>query len=1015
MRLLSLLVCVFFAISSGMSYWQQDVHYKIDAKLRVSDHHIVGKEELTYRNNSPDILDVAYFRLYWNLFTPGSYGQQYAERNKYYRFDTTGGIWLTKFTIVDGELEQTPDYHIDNTLMKVRLMKPLHTGDSVVFRCEFDERVPEDGDRTGHQSRDYNIAQWYPQISTYDKYGWDKNQYLGPAEFHLEYGTFEVNVTVPKSFILGYSGVLLNPEEVYSDSIRQRLAESNGKDETVGIADFSKEEWGDKDTADVTWKFRAEHVRDFAWSADEHYIWDVAHWRFSQSDSSIAIHALYFSDKKEFWKDVAHFGRHAISFYSAHYGMYAYPSMFVVEGVVGGGMEYPGIVFLGHLGDKNGHWLYGVVAHEIGHNWYPMMIGSNETYFAFMDEGFTTFITSTAYEDYYGRYNNSYEWTEWYQRLFHFPNDDERASIQRQALYLAKTGYEEPIATHSYRFDEPGLSGISIYPKTASVLYMLQYVLGDSTFETVMKEYYNRWKFKLPYPEDFYSTVQEVSGRRDMRWFFDEWFHRTYTCDYSVGGIKYYTVQDSNRTAYRTKISVHRCGQAIMPVDVCVEMADRSLTTVWFPYDRWINAEVECDTFVDLPSRPVKAEVNPDGGILDINRLNNRTGLPKVDLRLDNTLFDVTPIDAYLVKLRPSVWYTDEGGWNLGYKVSGSYLDDMYSSSLYNLYNFRDNSMDFDLSLYHNTFQLTPLSSVSARWFRLEGRRGASVGFRKGLRQHYSYPPYHEMYFKYSYTEADNPQYILNPSTWQQGILQRMLAGYEYTNRGRFWSVNASASFEAAIPLIGRNDFSYSKRTFEVRSDFDMPADWTLALRAYSGTGQGDIPGQTKYYFSGASPIDEFNAPFFRSKGAFPSTVRDHALYPGGGYMRGYYASSFAGDKIEAVNAEARFSSLVPFWDFDVPVIGSYLQMLQSSLFFDIGRITANPQNLWDQQFEVDWGVGIRLASLSSLLGPVANSSLLSSLELQTLRVDFPLYLSLPSADENKLKFRWVVSLNKSF
>ncbi len=1012
------LLPLFFLVPSMLlaeSYWQQDVHYIIDAKLDTRNHLITGREQLVYTNNSPDMLNVVYFRLYWNLFTKGSYGYELAQRRKQYNFDTTGGIVLTKFVLLENGTEQTLQYTIDNTIMEVKLPKPLQPGQSITFGFEFEEKIPEGGDRTGHKGRDYNIAQWYPQIAVYDKYGWHKEQYLGPAEFHNDFGTFDVKVTLPRTFSLCYSGVLLNPEEVYPDSVRKRLAESSGKEETVRIADYSQQEWKDDDTVMLMWKFHADNVRDFAWTANEHYIWDVSHWTPEPGASSIAIHALYFTDKASFWKDVDQFGRHAISFFSKHFGMYAYPSMFVVEGVVGGGMGYPGIVFLGHLGDKNNHFLYLVVAHEIGHSWYPMMISSNETEFAFMDEGFNTFITTLAIEDYYGRYSNKYEWTEWYQHLFSYPNDAEREANQREVLNLAKTGYEEPIATHSYMFAQDSLAGVSIYPKTAAIVFMLQYVLGDSVFEKFMKEYYNRWKFKHPYPEDFYALASEVSGQRDLRWFFDEWFSRTYTCDYGIFPLEYQTAERDGKPVYYTNIKIRRYGNAIMPLDVRVDMADGSDTTVWIPVDKWMNAEVENNIVVDLPSRPIRAEINPDSRILDINRLNNVTGFPKVKTRFDNTIINFAPIDAYLITWRPSAWYTDEGGWQLGYKIRGSYLDDLYAATLWQLYNFRDNTLNYDLTLSNNTYMISPLSNAAYRWFRIEGRKGVSISFQRSLRRHYSYPPYHTIEFSYSYLQADNPEYLLIPSTWQKGILHRILARYEYYNRGKFWNVNASAFVESSTSLFARSDFQYSKRTFEVKTNFDMPAGWTFSLRFIDGEGYGDLPNQTKYYFANASPIEQLDTPFFRSKGLLPSKARDHALYPGGGNMRGYFNSFRVGNKIEAFNAEARFSTLIPFLDIDVPVLNRILRIFRSSLFFDAGRIASPPQKLTDQRIETDFGFGFRLASLSTIFGSFSKSNILSSIGLQTLRVDFPLYVSKPESSENRLKFRWVVSLNELF
>ncbi|HZY10343.1 MAG TPA: M1 family aminopeptidase, partial [Bacteroidota bacterium] len=880
---------------------------------------------------------------------------------------------------------------------------------------EFEEKVPEDGGRSGHQGRDYNMAQWYPQIATYDKYGWDKSQYLGPAEFHNEFGAFDVNITLPKSFSIGYSGTLLNPEEVYPDSVLQRLKESEGNIATVRIADYSNVTRNDSDSVLVTWKFRAENVRDFAWSANENYIWDITHWSPNIGEPSVAIHSLYFSDKAEFWKDVAQYGQHAVSFFSQHFGQYQYPNVFIVEGVVGGGMEYPGITFIGHYGDKNTHGLFGVVTHEVAHNWYPMMVGTNEIRYAFMDEGFATFMTMMAMEHYYGRYDNEYEWTEWFPKFLRYSNDHVREGTQRNALWLAKNHREEPIATHSYRFSEPGLAGTSIYSKTATVLLMLQYVLGDSVFEVAMKEYFNRWQFKHPYPEDFYSAMQVVGGKGDLSWFFDQWFNRTYRCDYGMRGLHYQVQQKENNQIYRTTLHIKRYEEAIMPLDIRVVYSDGSDTTLWLPVDRWMNAETEQVLEADLPRQPVRAEINPDGRILDINRLNNSSSIPKMTIKLDNTLQSVTPIDAYFVKWRPSLWYTDQGGWKFGYRINGSYLNDLHSLRLFQWYNTRDNTLNYDISTYHNTYKLTPMSSRSVRYFRIEGRKGWDVSFQKSFRKYFSYPPEHTTRLTYSFLTSDNVDYLLVPLTWQEGNLHRVILGYDYYNRGKLWNVNASFNLETSTSILGRSDFLYTKRTFQFKLNYTMPRQSTLALRYYLGAGYGDIPIQSKYYFSGASPIEQLNAPFYRSKGPLPSTIRDHAILPGGGNMRGYYNSFAVGDKMDALNLELRYSTMFPFFNFNLPVVNRITDMFRSVIFFDAGRIASDPQKLLDQRYEIDFGFGFRLKSLSTLFGPFSQSNILSSVGLQTLRIDFPIYVSMPIPDENKLKFRWVVSLSEAF
>ncbi len=997
------------------SYWQQDVHYTINATLDAKEHKIVGKETLVYTNNSPDSLQYILFRLYWNLFTKGSKGHILDKHYKSYDDADDGGITVNKFTIVDGNNELSPTYTIDNTLMRINLNSPIPPGAKTTFSIEWTENIPADYERTGHEGRDYNIAQWYPQIATYDKYGWDQSQYLGPAEFHNEFGTYDVNITLPKSFTMGFTGELLNPEEVYPESIRAKLHDAEWKSETQNIADYSKAQWTNgEDSTPVTWKFHAENVRDFAWSAFEYYIWDVSHYAPNDGAQPVTIHALYQADKAEYWKNAAEYGRHAITFFSEHFGRYAYKNCFAVEGPVGGGMEYPGITFIGHYGDATTHSPFGVIVHEIGHNWYPMMIGSNETNFAFMDEGFNTFITCLATEAYFGRYNNSYVWTEWYQKLLAYENDDVRKGVQHSAINLAKSGYEEPAATHIYKFTQLHY-GTSIYSKTAAIMYMLQYVLGDSVFEASMKEYYNRWKFKHPYPEDFYQTIQEASGRRDLRWFFDQWFNRTYTCDYGICGLNAEPVIKDDVTTYKTSFHIFRKGQAIMPLDVQVELADGRKETVWIPVDKWFNAEFDLDTTIEFSSKPVCAEINPDGRIVDMDRLNNKTGFPRVSISFDNTMMNITPINAYQIRWRPSAWYTDEGGFNFGYKLTGSYLDDIDRFTFYHLYNTRLQNFDFDLNLSNNLYKISPLTTMEGRAYALEGRRGYSLQLDKGFRKNYLVQPYHNVSLLYSYSRVTNADYLLNPLSWDAGRLGRLVAGYTYTNRGKHWNVNASAYIEGSSSLFGESDFQYSKRTFEVKGSYSLNDGSTLHLRFFTGNGYGNIPTQSKYYLGGASPLEQFNMPMFRSKGIFPSTIRDHTFAPGGGNMRAYYAGLVGGEKLDAINFEWKWNSLLPFTRLKIPVADYVLKYFRGSVFIDAGRVSRSSEYITNNNFEFDFGVGLRLGSLYGLLGQVSQSNIFSGLGLRTLRIDFPFYASAPLPDENKFKFRWAISINEVF
>ena len=227
--------------------------------------------------------------------------------------------------------------------------------------------------------------------------------------------------------------------------------------------------------------------------------------------------------------------------------------------------------------------------------------------------------------------------------------------------------------------------------------------------------------------------------------------------------------------------------------------------------------------------------------------------------------------------------------------------------------------------------------------------------------------------------------------------------------------MNVGGSIEAATSLFGRSDFLYTKRTVEIKGEVNMPLDWKLAVRYYNGVGYGHIPMQTKYYFAGGSPLAQIEVPFYRSKGLIPSTIHDHALFPGDGNMRRYFDALLTGDKIDAVNGEARFPALIPFVNLDVPIIRDITRMFRSSLFFDAGRIAYYYENLWNKRYEVDWGFGIRLTSLAYVLGPLIASDMISGLGLYAIRVDFPLYVSMPLIGEEKFKYRWIVSLSQSF
>lgn len=1015
MKKLTLLFLLLPFLALSQSYWQQHVHYKIKAKLDPDKKLITGSETLIYSNNSPDEIDKVYFRLYWNIFKKNSHGWKYAEKRKMYQRQREDykGVELKKFAIISDETEIPLEYKIDDTILEAKLPKPLKPGEKIVFKIEWEEEVPPGpGMRTGVTNRCFDIAQWYPQIAVYDRYGWHKDQYIGTGEFHNDFGDFEVELEIPESFIVAYSGELLNPKEVLPDSVISKLEEAkNNPGKIFRIANFSDRKITDDERSNyVVWKFVARNVRDFAFSAYERYIWDAVFWKNDEHpNGGVMIHALYFKDNEKHWKDEAvKFGFHAIKFFSENFGLYVYPNAFVMSSyAVGGGMEYPGIVFIGYnIPNSPYRGLFGVIVHELGHQWYPMMISNNETEFAFMDEGFNTFITTLAFEAYYGRRNNLLDTTSQIVRLSGIKTD-ERENNQRQYLLLAITGYEEPIATHADHWSENYPAITAFYPKTATVMFMLQYVLGDSVFARLMKEYYNRWKFKHPYPEDFYNLAMEVSGNKDLRWFFDQWFHRTYTCDYGIKSIRAKRIFKDGKEIYETTIRIVRKGKAVMPLDVAIKMKNGETTIVNLPVDVWLNDEWENEIKVDLPSKPVSAEINPDMRIADINRLNNTYPFPKVKISFDNTLQltqFASPIDAYWLRWRPSIWYNAVDGFKVGFKFNGSFLGDVVSHRLWFLYSPRTNQFDF----YFNgsrriPFEISRGIFTDFEVFKIEGRYGGGFGLKKRFSSTLTIPPFHDVNLKIQIFKSTNNDYLDDVYKWTEGRLTRIIAGYTYSNYGNFWRTKFSLTFESSTVL---SDFNYSKVYSELVQSFRLPYGYLFALRLFGGYGNGLIPNQTKFFIASSSPIEQFYQPIYRSK-IFPADVRKHIEPYGGAGLRGYFDQNFANDRTYSANLELRFPSLLPF--VKIPILGQFFRTL---IFFDAGKVWSQGERASLKNLKYDFGVGLR----TNLLEQISNfTNLLSDAGIGTIRFDFPIYVSHPLNGEKKLKFRWIFGFDATF
>ncbi|HLQ58939.1 MAG TPA: M1 family metallopeptidase [Gemmatimonadales bacterium] len=583
----------------GPQYWQQRVDYTIAVSLDTATHTVAGRETIRYTNRSPDTLRYVWLQLDQNLFRDDSRGAllnppdaRFAARG------FRGGFVLDRVESVRRRLTTTEN----GTLMRVELDRPLPPGAITSLEIGFSFQVPEHGaDRMGRERFPggwlYEIAQWYPRLAVYDDVrGWNTEQYLGQGEFYLEYGDIDFAITVPRGFIVAGTGRLTNPLEVLTVQQRARLARALQSDSTVAI--IAKNEVGQSSTrpagtsATLTWRFTAQNVRDVAWAAAPNFIWDASGW------NGILMQSFYPPVADSIWRESTRMVRHSIKHYSEKWFPYPYPTAINVNGPVGG-MEYPMIVFCRNRRSREG--LFGVTTHELGHQWFPMTVGSNERLYAWMDEGFNTFINI-------------------YSARAYFPDQAwlrTRGQADQWAQFAA-TGRDEPGITPADRVT-PDLLGQVAYNKPATGLYLLRHAILDSTrFDMAFREYIRRWAFKHPTPADFFRSMEDGVGE-DLSYFWRGWFLRTDVVDQAVDSVR--TRTDSSGTSF-TAIFLSSPGGLPMPADLRLTFGDGSIENARLPVEAWL--EGNHFTYVrSFPKELVKVEIDPDKNFPDVRRQNN--------------------------------------------------------------------------------------------------------------------------------------------------------------------------------------------------------------------------------------------------------------------------------------------------------------------------------------------------------------------------------------------------------
>ncbi|MGE8554319.1 MAG: M1 family metallopeptidase [Chryseobacterium jejuense] len=587
----------------GHAYWQNSADYHLNVSLNESKKEITGTAEIKYTNNSPDKLSFLWLQLDQNLFAKDSRGNAVVplsgSRNGAHGESFEGGYTIKSVKIDGKEVK----YTITDTRMQIDLSEELKARGGVAkIAIEYSFISPEYGsDRMGIQDtkngKIFTMAQWYPRMCVYDDVmGWNTLPYVGASEFYLEYGDITANITVPANHYVVASGELLNENEVYTKEETNRWNQARNSDKTVMIHPAS-EIGKNKSSGTKTWKFKITQARDFAWASSAGFILDAARINLPNGKKSLAISAYPVESAGEkAWGRSTEYTKAAIEHYSNKWYGYTYPAATNVAGNEGG-MEYPGIVFC-HM-DSKGEELWGVTDHEFGHNWFPMIVGSNERLFAWMDEGFNTFINELSTE--------AFNKGEYYRKK----------SLGQAGNYFMNDNLE-PIMVGPDNMKERSIAALAYYKPGAGLSILRESILGPEKFDKAFRIYIDRWAFKHPTPWDFFHTMENVSGE-ELTWFWRGWFFNKWKIDQAVKSAKY--IDGDFKKGIQ--VTVENIGQLPMPTTVQLKFKDGTAKNVKIPIEVW-KRNTEWTFKVDSNKEIKEVKLDPDSQVPDSN-LNNNT------------------------------------------------------------------------------------------------------------------------------------------------------------------------------------------------------------------------------------------------------------------------------------------------------------------------------------------------------------------------------------------------------
>ncbi len=1021
MKLLLFFVLAFTtsAIAQPSDYWQQHVSYQIEATLLDSIHSLEGKLQVVYTNNSPDTLREIYFHLYNNAFRPGSMMHKRAQElndqgllQRFERYKTPadwGGYTINKVNVngIDSR------FIITGTVMKVTLAMPLAPKSQTTLAFNFFEQIPRQTRRNGWMNSDsiaYSMAQCYPKVCAYDREGWHNQEYIG-REFYGVWGEFDVKLTVPAKYCLGATGQVQNPDEVKWGYEKIAKGEKKG---VVYPKDYPR-------SGDVTWHFKASNVHDFAWVAHNYiHEWDT--W-----SDTVTVHCLYKTNEEKEWKQAMKHTFAMLEHHSKAIGWYQYPNFYNTHSG-DGGMEYPQLIM---DGSPNA----GLIMHEGAHQWFYGMLGSNETRYAFLDEGFTEFIEMVGMESYYGRHNerSPHRDTSWLTKMF-IPEYDTRRNYYSSYFNLATDGYEEPLNI-PHDWAREGVNAGQVYFKTLNGLAQLEYVLGDSVFWAGMKEYFRRWCFKSPNLNDFKRAMEDVSGTK-LDWYFDQWFHTTRTIDYSAYRVSSDELPDGS---YKTTVDLHNNDLGVMPIDLTLRYDDGStgIATIpialnqgtgyhkpeqgrlFFPSWDWVST---CyNGSITTPKEVSSIEIDTSFRLMDIERVSSSSWrlLPAMEFAFLKQLNNYQPLSGLYGVLRPIIWYEETSEFNLGV---GLILGQPRSMSLdvkliLKTGRTSKNNGDIQMRGTYATKLLGNLTNLNFLAKDMYGIRTLAVSLDHIIRPTYRYlGPTNIVTLSFEMSDRNDGDYPIYHQRWDDATM--FIFGGKYS----FISNSGNTRFSIAGEHGNTYEIDYSGALFGGTRKYDFFGGWDFkfgqklniaddfgfAFRVNAAAQFGTVPTQKLYQLGRANNAQEDKNEFGRAV----TSISRHFSYEanfyseGGAGVRGYSSGSAYGGvgfstEMNLPNPIRKLgwlpASISPFVFFDAGWVGNEV---------DIAIIR--------KELVTDAGVGFKIDLLSwlpwQLQGVTGQYA-----SIPTIGLHFPIYLNHPDDGKENIAFRYVISLGTTF